>query len=130
MEYHREALALPGEQVFWMAAFSFDMCDSRETHHQMKQLKLYKQLAKEDSHYMPPTMVDGKVQGAVTVSEGTLVLEDESTHESKEAEDGVVHAREEVYENEVTSEQSLADSMCHSGEVEGETQGGSTDRQW
>ena len=29
---------------------------------------------------MPPRMVEGKIQGAVTVSEGTLVMEDDTTH--------------------------------------------------
>ena len=59
VKYQREALALPGEQVFWTAALSFDVCDPRETQHLFGQLRINKNLAEEDSHYMPPKIVEG-----------------------------------------------------------------------
>ena len=52
---------------------------------------------------MPPTMVDGRMQGVIMVSEGTLILVGVPTHECtpeselqcEEAEDTPVHARVE-----------------------------------
>ena len=138
MDYKREALALPGEQVFRMAALSFDVRNKEEIQHLFGELGKNEHLTEEESHYMPPKMVNGKIQGAVTVSEGTLIVE-EDTHSSEtlesephceEAEDKCDHAQVEVSEAEETRGLNLADEQYHplvSVEVEGDMQGGSTD---
>ena len=80
VDYSREALAVPGEQIFWTAALSLDPNNMEQVDHLFGQVRKNTHLSEEDSHYMPPRMMDGKVQGAVTVSEGTLVGAEEPTH--------------------------------------------------
>jgi len=95
------------------------MCDSSKTHHLMKQLKLNRKLEEKDLHYMPPTMLDGKVQRAVTVSEGILIQDGESTHDStlesephsEEAQDNPVHAKVEASKNEETTNEYCRTSL-------------------
>ena len=114
------------------------MCDSKETIHLIKQLRHNKTLAEEDYHYMLPTMVDGRMQGAIMVSEGTLILVGEPTHECtpeskpqcEEAEDTPFHARVEELNDDETRDVVLVDEQCQPlvlVEGEGDTQGGSTD---
>ena len=57
-----------------MAALSFDVCNKGDIQHLFGQLSKNAHLAEEDSHYMLLRMVEGKIQGAVTVSEGTLMI--------------------------------------------------------
>ena len=68
MRYRREALALPGEQVFWMAALSLDLKNKAERQHLFQELQKNDNLSEEEAHYMPPKIVEGKLQGAITVS--------------------------------------------------------------
>ena len=81
VQFQREALAPPGEQVFWTAALNLDLRNPTETQHLLQELRKNKALSEEEAHYMPPKMVDGNIQGAIPVSEGTLILEGD-THES------------------------------------------------
>ena len=87
---------------------------------------------------MPPKMIDGNIQGAITMSEGTLILEGD-THESvtiatephsEEVADTVDHAMVEVVEAEETREAPLAAEQNHPSaleEVVEQLQGSSTD---
>ena len=94
-------MALPGEQIFWTAALSFDPNDIEEVDHLYGQIRNNPHLSEEDSHLMPPHMVEGKIQGAVMVSQGTVVEAEEATQivtldpdsHSEETQDSVDHAR-------------------------------------
>ena len=71
VDYPREALAVPGEQIFWTAALSLDPNNMEQVDYLFGQVRKNTHLSEEDSHYKPPRMMDGKVQGAVMVSEET-----------------------------------------------------------
>ena len=129
---------MPGEQVFWTAALSFDVRNKEEIQHLFGQLEKNGHLAEEDSHYMPPRMVDGKVQGAVTVSEGTLVVGKDTPHsdtsvsepQCEEVTDKTVHAQVEVSDAEETRDVGLAVEQCQPSvlvEAEGDMHEGSGD---
>ena len=138
VDYPREALAVPGEQIFWTAALSLDPNNMEQVDHLFGQVRKNTHLSEEDSHYMPPRMMDGKVQGAVMVSEGTLVGAEEPTHRvtvdpesrSEETEEPVIHAQVEASDAVVAEEQSLVSEQSQpsvSAEAEGVTHEGSGD---
>ena len=68
VEYQREALTLPCDQIFWTAELSFQMSNVTERNHLTDQIVKNENRSEEDSHYMPPRMVDREIQGAVMVS--------------------------------------------------------------
>ena len=92
-------------------------------------------LPEEETHYLPPHIKEGHVQGAVLVSEGEVVeridtsVKVEPTAQCEEPEVQVDHA--EVEEDDVgKSEQVLVEGVGESSvdvAAEGDTQGGSAD---
>ena len=76
-KFPRQEVAVPGKDISWMAAMSFDMGDLDELQFLHHHLHKTRQLPEEETHFLPPSMEQGKLRGAVTVSQGTVVAEEE-----------------------------------------------------
>ena len=136
-KFPRQVVAVPGKDISWTAAMSFDMGDLDELlllHHHLYNTR---QLPEEETHFLPPSMEQGKLRGAVTVTQDIVVAEEEmGTQEEyvdeatqtvdleprcEEEQENVSHARVEEFEAEVKREESLVEGREESsGFVEAE----------
>ena len=140
-KFTSRAVAAPGESIDWKAVMSVDMDDNDLWSRTAKHVSRTRKLPQGDTHYLPPHVKGGVVQGAVLVSEGEVmdegetvekseipkvVVEPETRSEKLEAHD--THAEEE--ESDVgKNEEVLGLGSGSSGDVAGEStiQGGSAD---
>ena len=58
--FARTAVAVPGKDISWTAAMSFDMTDIEELQRLHHHLNSTKQLPEEETHFLPPCMENGK----------------------------------------------------------------------
>ena len=72
-KYLSKAVALLGESIDWTAVLSIDEADEDLTTKMMKHIRGNKTLPHAETHYLPPWANDGRVIGAVLVSEGEVV---------------------------------------------------------
>ena len=137
-DYAREAVAVPGSDISWTTAMSVDFQNREEWSSLLRQIDLTTTLTEEETHFLPPCMEEGVLQGAARVSQG-IVVEARDTPQlvtsalqphSEEAPVNTDHAEVEVSEIEAESEQSLVPEQSTpsvSVSVEEEMQGGSLD---
>ena len=129
--FKSRALTLPGEDMAWTALISMKVKD-RDMTSKMIQLIQEDSLPEEDTHFLPPHMQGGQLQGAVLVSEGEVMEKQkpsvsvEPMGQSEEPEPNGQHARVEA-EGAVESEQILVDGVgltLVDVEVDGDAQEG------
>ena len=72
--FQTRAVAVPGEELSWMAALRVKMTDESNTAKLINHIAKMEELLEADTHYLPPRMEDGKVLSAVRVSKGEVVV--------------------------------------------------------
>ena len=137
--FNRKAVAVPGHKISWTAALNINPGDRSQLDKMYYHISKTSQLPEADTHYLPPRMQDGKVMGAVMVSEGEVVEvvaeEDvpaavvEPEPHSEEVTANVLHAMGEESLDGKKEEKVLVDGDVGSkvGEVECVMQEGSAD---
>ena len=135
-DYPRKAVAVPGSDISWTAAMSVGLTNKEEMSSLLHQLERTSKLPEEETHFLPPCMEEGVLQGAVRVSQGIVVKARDTPQpvtlalqpHCEEAPVNTVQAEVEVSEAEVDSEESLVAEQTNASvleEAEGVIQGGS-----
>ena len=68
-------LAIPGEDLGWMAVLRVVFEDPEQLEKVTKLIAWKKNLPEDKTHYLPPSNFKGKAQGAELVSDGVIVEE-------------------------------------------------------
>ena len=71
--FQEKVLAIPGEELGWTAVLRVAYGDPDQLERVAKLMQWKRNLPEEDIHFMPPTTLNGKTQGAVLVSHGVVM---------------------------------------------------------
>ena len=82
-KFTSRAVAVPGDSIDWTAVMSVDMDDNDLWSRTAKHVSRTRKLPQGNTHYLPPHVKEGVVQGAVLVSEGELMDEGETVDKSE-----------------------------------------------
>ena len=66
------AVALPGESMDWTAVLSVDISDEDLMNKMFKHIRSKKELSEAETHYLPPHIKEGSIQGAELVCERSM----------------------------------------------------------
>jgi len=134
--FQTRALAVPGEEMKWIAILRVDILDMDMLTKINKITKEKEKLREADLHYLPPRILDGQVQGEMLFSEGEVVEKEVQFVEGKQvvakpqdSEPDTDHAtveRDDVENSELVLAGEV-DILSVPGEADRDTQGGSAD---